>query len=194
MAAVPPAVVHPHVRKAAGDYTTIATIGLSFLQSSHDSTGAKQRGMNAFYAEEVALDGIFHTDTTDRDSIAGDAATNLYSNIIAGHCPGRSDSCSPRSQCDSAMGSEHPSVSVRQLGEGSPSGREDSETGRESSVLAVDVQDLSHIVPHDDVYAVDGPNDWIVSDDPRHIHWTSIDPPDGVPLDDAGRPSTGTNG
>jgi hypothetical protein len=32
--------------------------------------------MNAFYAEEVALDGIFHTDATDRDSIAGDAATN----------------------------------------------------------------------------------------------------------------------
>jgi hypothetical protein len=83
MAAVPPAVVHPHVRKAAGDYTTIATTGLSFLQSSHDSTRAIQCGMNAFYAEEVALDGIFHTDATDRDSIAGDAATNLYKNKIA---------------------------------------------------------------------------------------------------------------
>jgi hypothetical protein len=86
----------------------------------------------------------------------------------------------PRSQCDSAMGSDHPSVSVRQLGEGSPSCREDSETGEGItdfawSVLAVDVQDLSHIVPHDDVYAVDDPNDWFVSNDPRHIHWTSID-------------------
>jgi hypothetical protein len=39
--------------------------------------------MNAFYAEEVALDGIFHTDATDRDSIAGDAATNRYKNKIA---------------------------------------------------------------------------------------------------------------
>jgi hypothetical protein len=83
MAAVPPAVVHLHVSKAASDYTTIATIGLSFLQSSHDSTGAIQRGMNAFYAKEVALYGIFHTDATDMDSIAGNAATNLYNNIIA---------------------------------------------------------------------------------------------------------------
>jgi hypothetical protein len=83
MAAVPPAVVHLHVRKAAGDYTTIATIGLSFLQSSHDSTGAIQRGMNAFYAEEVALYGIFRTDATDMDSVAGDAVTNLYNNIVA---------------------------------------------------------------------------------------------------------------
>jgi hypothetical protein len=71
MAAVPPAAVHLHVRKAAGDYTTIATIGLSFLLSSHDSTGAIQRGMNASYAKEVALYGIFHTDATDRESIAG---------------------------------------------------------------------------------------------------------------------------
>jgi hypothetical protein len=69
MAAVPPAVVHLHVRKAAG------TTQLSFLQSSHDSTGAIQRGMNAFYAEEVALNGIFHTDATDMVSVAGDAVT-----------------------------------------------------------------------------------------------------------------------
>jgi hypothetical protein len=87
------------------------------------------------------------------------------------------------------MGSDHPSFSVQQLEEGSPSCREDSEKGEGIadfawSVLAVDVQDLSHIVPHDDVYAVDDPNDWLVSDDPRHIHWTSIDPPDSVPLDD----------
>jgi hypothetical protein len=56
------------------------------------------------------------------------------------------------------------------LGEGSTSCREDSEKGEGIadfvwSVLAVDVQDLSHIVPHDDVYAVDDPNDWLVSDD-----------------------------
>jgi hypothetical protein len=68
------------------------------------------------------------------------------------------------------MGSVHPSVSVRQLGEGSPSCREDSETGERIadfawSVPAVDVQDLSHIVPHDDVYAVEDPNDWLVIDD-----------------------------
>jgi hypothetical protein len=47
---------HRHVLKAnGGDYSTVATIGLTFLQASHDATEAMQREMNSLYAEESGI-------------------------------------------------------------------------------------------------------------------------------------------
>jgi hypothetical protein len=77
-------VAHRHVPKAnGGDYSTVATIGLTFLQASHDATGAIQRGMNAFYAEELGnLDTLFHAHAAARDSVHGDAMSYLYGKVI----------------------------------------------------------------------------------------------------------------
>ena len=75
---------HANIKKTNGDYSTISTIGLTFLQSSHDATGALMRGINAFYAEEVGnIDDLFATDVADRDSIHGQAMARLYDKIIA---------------------------------------------------------------------------------------------------------------
>lgn len=75
---------HPPVPSGAGDYTSISTIGITFLQASHDTTGSIQRGLNAFYAEELGnIDAIFHTSTVARDSIAGNAMDTLFVLIIA---------------------------------------------------------------------------------------------------------------
>jgi len=74
---------YPHVPKdGGGDYTSIKTVGLNFLQASHDAHGAIQRGLNAFYAEELNnIDGLFYKVTTDRDNVAGDAMASLYTKI-----------------------------------------------------------------------------------------------------------------
>jgi hypothetical protein len=61
----------------------------------------------------------------DPDRMASGCGANETTSLVDYSLP----ASFPRSQCDSAMGSDHPSFSVQQLGEGSPSCREDSEKG-----------------------------------------------------------------
>ena len=81
MAAPPP--VHPHLASGGVDYTTINSIGVTFLQASHDVHGSMERGLNAFYSEQLrSVDPLFHQDANPRDHIHGDAMSRLYDLVI----------------------------------------------------------------------------------------------------------------
>ncbi|KAG7374842.1 reverse transcriptase RNA-dependent DNA polymerase [Nitzschia inconspicua] len=68
----------PH--PSGGDYTSIRSIGLSFLRAAHDVSGSMQRGLSSVYAEDLgSIDALFHRDNVDRDHVAGDAMDTLYS-------------------------------------------------------------------------------------------------------------------
>ncbi|KAG7369542.1 reverse transcriptase RNA-dependent DNA polymerase [Nitzschia inconspicua] len=76
---------HSHLpHPSGGDYTSIRSIGLSFLRASHDVSGSMQRGLSNVYAEDIgSIDALFHTATADRDHVAGDAMDTLYSLVVA---------------------------------------------------------------------------------------------------------------
>jgi hypothetical protein len=75
---------HASVTKAAGSYATLVTIGMNFLQSSHDTTGSIARGMNSFYAEELPdLGDFFAQVAVPRDTVVGNAMELLYDKVIA---------------------------------------------------------------------------------------------------------------
>ncbi|KAG7341265.1 GAG-pre-integrase domain containing protein [Nitzschia inconspicua] len=71
----------PH--PSGGDYTSIWSIGLSFLRAAHDVSGSMQRGLSSVDAEDLgSIDALFHRDNVDRDHVAGDAMDTLYSLVV----------------------------------------------------------------------------------------------------------------